>query len=141
MKEALPSAKLTTLGDRLQRVNRITLGLALLLVALLIIASSFSINLFSLVDTSRVKARVLAENASASLMFQDARSAQELLQSIQQSPDVHSAALYDKNRQQFASVVVPGHSVPASLGSLQEHAAYGLGIFESSRSPLCLMVN
>ena len=107
MKHVLPTARLTTLGDRLQRVNRITLGLALLIVALLIIASSFSISLFSLVDASRVKARVLAENASASLMFQDARSAQELLQSLQQSPDVHAAALYDKNRQQFASFVVP----------------------------------
>ncbi len=36
-----------------------------------------------------------------------------------------AAALYDKDRQQFASFVVPGHSVPASLGSLQEHMAYG----------------
>jgi diguanylate cyclase (GGDEF)-like protein len=125
MKSGQPGTQLTTLGDRLQRVNRITLGLALLIVALLIIASSFSISLFSLVDASRVKARVLAENASASLMFKDARSAQELLQSIQQSPDVHAAALYDKNRQQFASFVVPGHSVPASIGSLQEHIAYG----------------
>lgn len=125
MKSGQPGTQLTTLGDRLQRVNRITLGLALLIVALLIIASSFSISLFSLVDASRVKARVLAENASASLMFKDARSAQELLQSIQQSPDVHAAALYDKNRQQFASFVVPGHSVPALIGSLQEHIAYG----------------
>ncbi|MBZ0067192.1 MAG: EAL domain-containing protein [Thiobacillus sp.] len=125
MKHVLPTARLTTLGDRLQRVNRITLGFALLIVALLIIASSFSISLFSLVDASRVKASVLAENASASLMFQDARSAQELLQSLQQSPDVHAAALYDKNRQQFASFVVPEHSVPASIGSLQENMAYG----------------
>ena len=141
MKDALPSARLTTLGDRLQRVNRITLGLALPIVALLIIASSFSINLFSLVDSSRVKARVLAENASASLMFQDVRSAQELLQSLQQSPDIHGAALYDKDRQQFASFVVPGHSVSAALGSLQEHTALRMGIFPSSLSPSCSMAN
>ncbi len=125
MKSRQPGTQLTTLGDRLQRVNRITLGLALLIVALLIIASSFSINFLSLVDASRIKARVLAENASASLMFQDAHSAQELLQSIQQSPDIHGAALYDKDRRKFADVVVAGHSVPASLDSLQERTDYG----------------
>ncbi len=117
-----------TLGKHLSRINRVTLAVALGIVALIVIVSSFTINLFSLVDSSQVKARVLAENASASLMFQDARSAHELLHSFQQSPDVHGAALYGKDRQQFAQYVVAGNSVPESLASLQKDIAYG---FES----------
>ena len=125
MKNVLATARLMSLGDRLRRVNRITLGIALIIVAVIVIASSFSISFFSLVDASRLKARVLAENASASLMFHDAHSAKELLQSLQQSPDVHGAALYGNDRQLFASFVVAGHDMPAILGSLQEHTAYG----------------
>jgi diguanylate cyclase (GGDEF)-like protein len=129
MKHTHSTAGLTTLGDRLRRVNRITLGMALAIVAVVIIASSFTVNLLSLMDSSRLKARVLADNASASLMFGDKQSAQELLRSLQLSPDFHGAALYGKDRQQFAHFVVAGHSVPASLGSLQEQAAYGLEYF------------
>lgn len=121
------NAKMTTLRERLQRVNRITLGFALLIVALIIIASSFTISLFSLVDASRVTARVLAENASASLMFQDASSAQELLQSLHHSPDVHGAALYLKDGQKIADYAIADHAISASRGSLQEQVSYGLG--------------
>ena len=75
MKRVMTGAGQITLGDQLRRINRITLVVALGIVAVIIIASSFTINLISLVESSQVKAKVLAENASASLMFQDARSA------------------------------------------------------------------
>ena len=113
-----------TLGKQLSRINRITLAVALGIVALIVSLSSFTINLFSLAESSQVKARVLSENASASLMFQDARSAQELLHSFQQSPDVLGAAIFGKDRQKFAQYAVVGASVPASLASLQQDIAY-----------------
>ena len=126
MKRAMSGTALITLGGQLRRINRITLTVALSIVAVIIIASSLAINLFYLVESSHIRARVLAENASASLMFQDARSAQELLQSLRSSPDIHGAALYGKDQLQFAKFVVAGHDVPASLGSMQVHTAYGL---------------
>lgn len=129
MKSVLPSANLTTLGDRLQRVNRITLVIALAIVAVIIIVSSFSISLFFLVDSSRVTAKVLAENASASLMFRDVSSAQELLQPLHHSPDVHGASLYLKDGQQFAQYVAADRASFAPRGSLQEQVSYGLSHF------------
>ena len=61
-----------TLAGRLRRVNRITLSAALTIVALIVVASSFTLGLLSLIETTRLQAKVLAENAGASLMFQDA---------------------------------------------------------------------
>lgn len=59
----------------------------------MIIISSFALGLFALVDTGRVQAKVLAANAAASPMFQDAKAARELLQSLRNSPDIHVAGL------------------------------------------------
>ena len=129
MKNMFQTARLMTLGDRLRRANRITLGIALLTVSVLIVTSSSMTSYFSLMDSSRTKARILAENASASLMFQDVHSTQELLQSLHHSPDVHAAAYYLKDGQQFAHYAVVGHGVPASLESLQEHNTYGFKYF------------
>lgn len=78
-----------TLSDQLRRINWITLAVALGIVASIVIASSFAISLFSLVESSQVKARVLADNASASLLFRDAKSAHELLRSLRHSQDDH----------------------------------------------------
>mgnify|MGYP003423282041 CR=1 FL=1 len=113
MKRVMPGTGQVTLGDQLSRINRFTLAVALALVAVIIIASSFTMSLLALVDSNRVKARVLADNASASLMFMDSGSAQELLQSLHYSQDINAVALYGKNGQPFARYAVSGHSVPA----------------------------
>jgi diguanylate cyclase (GGDEF)-like protein len=126
MKMAQPIDGLTSLGGRLRRVNRISLGAALMIVAVIIIASSFVIGLISLVNSSRVQARVLADNSSASLMFRDEPSARESLQSLRYSPAVQGAALYDVNKQRFAQYVHRGRTVPVSLASLTENVKYGI---------------
>ena len=84
---------MTTLGKRLRRINRIALVVAVSFVTVCIVISSFVLGLFALIDTSRVQAKVLAENTAASLVFQDAKSASELLQSLRNSPDVLDASL------------------------------------------------
>jgi hypothetical protein len=45
------------------------------------------VGLMALIDTSRVQAKLLAENATAVLAFDDAKVARELLQSLRNSPD------------------------------------------------------
>ena len=92
-----------TLGVRLRRVNRMTLLTALGLVTVIILVSSALLGLLALVDSSRVQARVLAENAGASLMFQDVRAAEDLLASLQHSPTVLAASLYSSEKAVFAS--------------------------------------
>jgi len=102
-----------TLAGRLRRVNRITLGAALGIVAVIVVASSFTLGLLSLIDTTRLQAKVLAENAGASLMFQDAKSAQELLQPLRNLPQVHDAVLYTAAGQVFARYESAGHPAHA----------------------------
>ena len=83
------------LGLLLRRINGIALAGAVGLVALMVALSSFSLGLWALSDTSRVQARVLAENAAAALAFGDAKAAAELLQSLRNAPEIQQAALYD----------------------------------------------
>ena len=95
--------KRITLGARLRRINRIALVAALSVITFIIIISSFALGLLSLVDTSRVQARVLAENTAASLIFADAKSGSELLQALRNSPDVLATNLYANDGRLFAS--------------------------------------
>jgi two-component system sensor histidine kinase/response regulator len=108
-----------TIGARLRRTNRITLCAAIAIVAAIIIASSFTLGLFSLENTTQVQARMLAESAAAPLMFQDESAAQELLQTLRNAPHVHVAALYTQQRHLFTSYLREAQApVPPALGAL-----------------------
>ncbi|MEI8168449.1 MAG: ATP-binding protein [Rhodoferax sp.] len=104
---------MTHLGPRLQHINRLALLAALGVFALIIITASFVLGLLALIETSRVQARVLAENAAAPLMFEDAKSAQELLQALRNSPDVLLANLTGRNGRLLASYQRDGSSTTA----------------------------
>jgi nitrate/nitrite-specific signal transduction histidine kinase len=99
-----------TVGARLRSVNRVALLTALGLVTVIILISGALLGLLALVDSSRVQARVLAENAGASLMFQDVRAAEDLLTSLQHSPTVLAASLYTSEKTLFASYQHEGES-------------------------------
>ena len=103
-----------TLGAQLRRINRVALGVAVGIVALMVVACSFTLGLWALIDSSGVQAKVLAENASAALAFGDAKAAAELLQSLRNSPDIRLAALYGPDGQLFADYRREGTSELAS---------------------------
>ena len=106
-----------TLGAHLRRINRLALGTALGIVAVVVVISSFTLGLWALLDASRVQAKVLAENAAASLMFQDAKAAGEVLQSLRNSPDIQRAALYTADGRLFAAFQRDAQAgPPAPLG-------------------------
>ena len=102
MRGRSPSALGTPLVAQLRRINRTTLGAVVAIIAVLIVTSSFTLGLFALVDTSRLQAKVLAESAAAALMFQDAKAAEELMQSLRNLPQVDDASLYTPQREMFA---------------------------------------
>ncbi|WP_298232986.1 response regulator [uncultured Azohydromonas sp.] len=102
----------STLGQRLRRVNRITLGAATAIVALVITASSAVLGLLSMIDTSRLQARMLAESAAAALMFQDQKAATELLQPLRNMPQVLGAAVYTAEQVAFAHYAAEGQAPP-----------------------------
>jgi len=78
------------------------------------------LSLLGLLDATRVQVRVLSENASAALMFSDAKAAGELLQSLRNAPDIRVAALYDKAGGLYAADDgVREDSTPENLAKLK----------------------
>jgi signal transduction histidine kinase/DNA-binding response OmpR family regulator len=114
-----PTIARATLGAQVRRISGIALGAALGIVAVVFIISSFVLGMMSLIDTTRVQARVLAENASAALAFDDTAAADDLLQSLRSSPDVRGAVLYRPTGEPF--VAYRGKGYP-SMGSLPEQS-------------------
>lgn len=108
-----------TLGARLRRVNRIALLTALGVVTVIILISSALLGLLALVDSSRVQARVLAENAGASLLFHDAEAAGNLLTHLQLSPTVLAASLYTSDSALFRGRAGLCQRHPPACGGLQ----------------------
>ena len=101
-----------TLAGRLHRINRLSLGISLGLVAVLFVFSSSVLGLISLLNTSRVQAGILAENSTAALAFEDAAAADALLQSLRSSPDIGGAVLYRSDGRPLASFQRPGFELP-----------------------------
>jgi len=118
MSSIIRDEQLVSLSDRLRQISQVTLGTVLGLVALMVIVSSLVINFFSLLDDSRIKARVLADNAAASLMFNDMEAAQQVLHSLQYSTNDRSAALYDAHGALFARYIVTERDIPDVLPDL-----------------------
>ncbi len=118
MKSSSPAA--VTLRSKLQRINFATQGTAMLLVAILVILSSFLISFLSIVQTSQSTAKLLAENAVATLMFQDTSTAQTLLHSLSNTREIQAAAIYTAEKVKFVQYSVQNTLLPETLASLKE---------------------
>ncbi|MGV3591612.1 MAG: ATP-binding protein [Gammaproteobacteria bacterium] len=119
-------AKLQSLAGRIAHINRVTLSLAVLIVTLIVITSSYLSGLYSLINSSQGTARVLAEGASAVLLFEDEASASELLTTLSHTPDAIAAGIYTNDRALFASYEPGGYEVPALLEEPQQPIEYDL---------------
>lgn len=115
-----PSSPAVTLRAKLQQISFATQGTAMLLVAILVILSSFFISFFSLLQTSQATAKLLAENAVATLMFQDTSTAKTLLHSLNNTREVQAAAIYTEEKKQFVQYSTEGKSLPETVPSLSE---------------------
>ncbi len=92
----------TDLVQHLKQINQRALFIALAFVTTIFILSNFFSNLLTLIETNQTLSEVIADQASASLMFNDELSAQELLQSLELKPDVRCAAIYNRDGARFA---------------------------------------
>ena len=108
----------STLGQRLQRDNRLALGSALALTALLVIVTNFAAGLSTLRQTGQVLAKVLAEYAGPALMLKDQESGMHLLKSLHHAPEVHAATIYGADGKPFARYSSPDHRLPDALSAL-----------------------
>ncbi len=110
-----------TLREKLQQISLIALSTAMLLVAILVILSSFFMSFYSLVDSSQSTAKLLAENAVAALMFKDSDTAQILLKSLSNTQEIQAAVIYSDEKIQFAKYSVADHPLPETILSLAEN--------------------
>ncbi len=90
------------LAERLHRISNLSLSIALTIIILIMLSGNFVLSLLATINTNRITAKILADNAAATLLFNDQRAAHELLSSLANSPDVHSAGIYDAQSKQIA---------------------------------------
>jgi signal transduction histidine kinase len=119
-------AKLQSLSGRFAHINRVTLSLAVLIVTMIVITSSYLSGLYSLINSSQGTARVLAAGAGAVLLFEDESSARELLTTLSHTPDAIAAGIYTGDQQLFARYEPGGYEVPGLLDDPQESFTYDL---------------
>ena len=110
-----------TLRTKLQQISFATQGTAMLLVATLVILSSFFISYYSLLQTSQSTAKLLAENAVATLMFQDKTTAETLLHSLKNTPEIQAAVIFNEEKKQFVQYSVENKLLPETLPALTEN--------------------
>ncbi|MFO1219957.1 MAG: response regulator [Burkholderiaceae bacterium] len=115
-----------TLGQRLRAINRVALGVAVGMVALFVVISSFVLGLAALVDTHRVQAKVLADTAAAALAFDDARGAAELLESLRNAAQIRGAAIRRNDGSELARYA----NAPQAPASADDAPATHIGFDE-----------
>jgi len=90
------------------RVKLAGFGVALLISGFVLLAyQAFSLR-SDLTANANVQADMIADNVSASVLFDDVRSAQETLRSLRKVPYVESASIYTAAGKHFASYSRPG---------------------------------
>lgn len=121
-------------GKRLRHINQRTLIISLAFVIVIFIGTNFVTNLINRIDTNRAQVEVMADLAGASLLFNDSRSAQDLLRSLRHTPELHSAYIYDKEGVLFAQYSNSPCAAGESRSVHAQQADYALGIREIALS-------
>ena len=124
MKNSLPEN--ITLRAKLQKISLATQSTAMLLVATLVILSNFTLDFYSLLQSSEATAKILIENAIATLMFKDTTSAQTLLQSLNHLQEIQAGAIYNEEKAQFAYYSIDNKPLAETLSSLDKAIFYNL---------------
>ncbi|MGN6083365.1 putative bifunctional diguanylate cyclase/phosphodiesterase [Trinickia sp.] len=92
------------------RVKLAGFGVALLISGLVLLAYQAIALRSTLMADATVQADMIADNVSASVLFDDLRSAQETLHSLRNVPYVASAGIYTADGKRFAAYAKPGLS-------------------------------
>jgi signal transduction histidine kinase len=91
------------INTKLSLLVLLSSGVALICASLCFVINDVVMIRLSLVRQTSALAEVLAENSTAALTFQDQDSAQELLRSLQQQPDIVWARIYTADGKPFAT--------------------------------------
>jgi signal transduction histidine kinase/CheY-like chemotaxis protein len=128
---------------KLAAVGALTSGFALLVASTSLLVLDLERNREEAIEDAATLAAVLADNSTASLAFNDAKAAAEILAALRAKPEVVSAAIRKPDGEVFATYLRFGApDVPAERPEHREafrgsaHHAHGGGIFHLTREVL-----
>ncbi|TAM49110.1 MAG: EAL domain-containing protein [Paraburkholderia sp.] len=90
------------------RIKLVGFGVALFVSGLVLLLYQALSLRSALTADANVQADMIADNVAAALMFEDVRSAQEVLNSLRKVPYVESATIYTMGGKRFAAYARPG---------------------------------
>ena len=122
-----PRSDSPRISYRLAIASTLSAGAALLLAVVLLIIVEFFTLRSTLLDETRVKAAVIADNVSAALVFQDAQATGEIIRTLRASSIVEGAAAIDGDGVTLASYPQDFAIVPVPDGGMTL-ALLGLGV-------------
>ncbi|MDD5035855.1 MAG: ATP-binding protein [Methylococcaceae bacterium] len=105
---------------RLRLIALLSLSLAFFAIIILLTARAWIDGRSRMVDELSAHAGIVGTNAAPALLFDDRKSAAEILAALQAIPDIVYAAIYDKNGQLFAVYQPSEHGLsqlPPSAGT------------------------
>ncbi|HSW04054.1 putative bifunctional diguanylate cyclase/phosphodiesterase, partial [Aquabacterium sp.] len=126
---ALRNAPRGELGVRLTRLALAAAGLALLVTGTALNIAMFVQAREALIDETTTQARVIAGNLNAALLFQDTPAAGDILRSLERSPGVRRATVFDAKGLLFvdyqSSALTPETVPTLNAGGLPGHVVQG----------------
>ena len=99
-----------TLGEKLRHVSQRALGIAVALLAIAITLGSLVISALALESNTRVMARVLADNAAASLMFLDNDAASRVLKTLEVDIERTRNEILRELDPNFSGIIYPNNT-------------------------------
>lgn len=94
MKIPVPKFRDAAIGTKLQAINLATVGLALFLIFVFMLAWEFLIYRNTLRDNLTVQAKMIATNSASAVVFRDREAAAETLSALRASPEIALATIY-----------------------------------------------
>lgn len=91
------------IGNKLLLINLVAAGSAMILLMVCIALIALISNRANLINNLDNQAHILGENLTASIAFNDKKSAQSLLEALRWSPDIQQVVVLDSKGQAFSS--------------------------------------
>ena len=100
-----------TIQKKLTVINLSVTAVALFFAVILIVAGEYISKRDFIMESLQVQAKMVGNNTSAALIFNDKTGAKDTLQALSASPDVHNAIIYDATGEIFANYVKSGYVI------------------------------
>ncbi len=100
---------------RTRRLSLLSTGLALTIAFVLLMAHEYMVGRRLMLEELETEAAIIGANSAAALVFNDAKSAQEMIGAVRLTPRITGGALYRSDGTLLAQIAAAGMSFPLRL--------------------------